>query len=185
MSRIISVFQNANYKPCALYLLESLFLQDITKYFAGVLTATSAMLQLAIPHLNIISKMDLIEASKVNGSNEGDGEDEDEDDMDDETHELYRYFYPDPSLLSEQLSMTTRPKFYELNNALVQLIDEYDMVNFIPFNIKKQSSMENLMLRIEMATQFSEALEPKEPKDTQFEDNDDFSNDRDKYSDVD
>jgi GTPase SAR1 family protein len=162
MSRIVSVFQMADYKPCGIYLMESLFLQDITKFFAGVLTATSAMLQIGIPHLNVISKMDLLESRRS-------GEDPDVDDayVTDDLHHLHRYFYPDPSLLNEQMSESTRPKFLELNRAIVQLIDEFDMVNFIPLNIKKESSLQNIMMHIEMATQFSEALEPKEPKDDQ------------------
>lgn len=160
MPRIVSTFQAADYKPCALYLMESLFLQDITKYFAGVLTATSAMLQLGIPHLNVLSKMDLLQGNEEYTK-------DDSEDVDDEHHHLHRYFYPDPTLLNEKLTHTTKPKFVELNRALVQLIDEFDMVNFIPLNIKKESSLENLLLHIEMATQFSESLEPKEPENEQ------------------
>jgi hypothetical protein len=57
------------------------------------------------------------------------------------------------------------------------------MVSFIPLNIKKEASIENLMMHIEMATQYSEALEPKEPR---AEDDDgDLANGDRQYSDVD
>lgn len=152
------MFQVADYKVCSLYLLESLFLNDVSKFFAGVLTATSAMLQLGIPHINIMSKMDLL--AKRTGDED---EEEDDNEISDDMHRLHRYLYPDPSLLEELLSATTPVKFYRLNKALVQLIDEYDMVNFFPVNIKKESSLEKIMLQIEFATQYSENLEPKEP----------------------
>ncbi|EAQ90915.1 hypothetical protein CHGG_02850 [Chaetomium globosum CBS 148.51] len=45
---------------CAAYLLESTFVLDKAKYFAGTLSAMSAMMMLGVPHLNILSKMDLI-----------------------------------------------------------------------------------------------------------------------------
>lgn len=177
MPRIVDVFRTADYKPCAVYLLESLFLQEVTKFFSGVLTAASAMLQLGIPHLNVISKMDLLAPHL---SKDNDDEDNDEYDAEEETHRLHRYLFPDPTLLEEKLSQATRPKFYELNRALVQLIDEYDLVNFIPLNIRKEASLENIMLHIEMATQYGESLEPREPR---LEEGDGESCDR--YSDVD
>lgn len=158
MPKIVRVFQAADYKVCSLYMLESLFLNDISKFFAGVLTATSAMLQLGIPHINIMSKMDLMAKSAGNSD-----QDSSEDEISDDQHHLHRYLYPDPSLLEELLSKAAPAKFYRLNKALVQLLDEYDMVNFFPVNIKKESSLERIMQQIEFVTQYSENLEPKEP----------------------
>jgi hypothetical protein len=42
------------------YLLDSQFLDDPTKYFSGVLAALSAMVNLEIPHVNVMTKMDLV-----------------------------------------------------------------------------------------------------------------------------
>lgn len=156
MRHIVDTFKGADYKICALYCLESLFLQDVTKFFAGVLTATSAMLQLGVPHLNLITKMDLLGLT-------GQNDEEEESYCDDELSDFYRYLCPDPTLLEERLSCSTSSRFYQLNKALVQLIDEYDMVNFMPVDIRHDASLKKLMLQIEFATQFSEALEPKEP----------------------
>ena len=155
MGHIVDIFKGADYKVCALYCLESLFLQDVTKFFAGVLTATSAMLQLGIPHLNLITKTDLLGLTDQN--------EEEESYYDDELSDFYRYLCPDPTLLEERLSCSTSSKFYRLNKALVQLIDEYDMVNFMPVNIRNDTCLQKLMIEIDFATQFSEAVEPKEP----------------------
>lgn len=60
VSRIASLLQQWDFHLCGVYLLESQFIQDRTKFFAGVLSAMSAMISLEIPHINVISKMDLI-----------------------------------------------------------------------------------------------------------------------------
>lgn len=40
------------------------FCIDTPKFFAGVMTAMSAMLQLGIPHINVMTKMDLLGKKK-------------------------------------------------------------------------------------------------------------------------
>ena len=49
-----------NISMCAAYLLESTFIIDRAKFFSGTLSAMSAMLMLELPHVNILSKMDLV-----------------------------------------------------------------------------------------------------------------------------
>ena len=44
----------------ACYLLESQFMEDTSKYFAGVLSAMSCMIGLEVPFVNVMSKMDLV-----------------------------------------------------------------------------------------------------------------------------
>lgn len=60
MRRIVEAFQRFNYRICGLYLLDSQFIEDSSKFFAGVMSAMSAMVQLEIPHINIMTKMDLL-----------------------------------------------------------------------------------------------------------------------------
>ncbi|KAJ3353450.1 hypothetical protein HDU91_005890 [Kappamyces sp. JEL0680] len=58
------------YHVVGVYLLDSQFMQDTPKFFAGVMyeyqsanprSAMSAMLQLGIPHINVMSKWDLVQ----------------------------------------------------------------------------------------------------------------------------
>jgi len=44
----------------SVYLLESQFMEDPTKYFSGVLSAMSCMVGLEVPTVNVMSKMDLV-----------------------------------------------------------------------------------------------------------------------------
>lgn len=61
MKRVLDhLAHNLSFHICGVYLLECQFIEDPTKYFAGVMSAMSAMVQLEIPHINVMSKMDLI-----------------------------------------------------------------------------------------------------------------------------
>ncbi|KAF0361278.1 GPN-loop GTPase [Gigaspora margarita] len=60
MRRICECLQRMHFRICGVYLLESQFIQDNSKFFAGVMSAMSAMVSLEIPHINVLSKMDLL-----------------------------------------------------------------------------------------------------------------------------
>jgi GTPase SAR1 family protein len=49
-----------NARLCAAYLVEATFVVDRAKFFAAALSAMSSMLLLGLPHVNILSKMDLV-----------------------------------------------------------------------------------------------------------------------------
>lgn len=50
---------------CGVFLIDSQFVVDCSKFFAGILTALSAMIQLEIPHINVMSKMDLLNKKQL------------------------------------------------------------------------------------------------------------------------
>lgn len=52
--------QQLNMSLCVVYLLEAPFVTDRAKFFSGALSAMSAMMMLETPHINVLSKMDLI-----------------------------------------------------------------------------------------------------------------------------
>ncbi|EPX75314.1 ATP binding protein Fet5 [Schizosaccharomyces octosporus yFS286] len=135
-----------NYRPCALYLLESQFLVDRAKFFAGVLSAMSAMVMLEIPHLNLLSKMDLLKDN--NSISRAD---------------LKRFMNTDPLLLVGEINEKMNPKFHELNQCIVQLIDDFNMVNFIPLESHNEESIEKVLSYIDDATQWHEDQEPRDP----------------------
>jgi hypothetical protein len=108
MPRLINSLQQANIRPCAVYLLESQFMEDKSKFFSGVLSAMSCMINLEIPHINLLSKMDLVKSGK-GGSGKL-------------RKEVERYLDTDPMLLKEEAKNDTNPKFHALNEALVQLV---------------------------------------------------------------
>ncbi|PVV02099.1 hypothetical protein BB560_003455 [Smittium megazygosporum] len=53
-----------NFNIVGVYCLESQFVEDVTKYFSGVMSATSSMFNLELPQINVMTKMDLIPESQ-------------------------------------------------------------------------------------------------------------------------
>lgn len=144
MKRVCEALERWNMRICGVYCLESQFIEDKYKYFSGVMSAMSAMVNMEIPHVNIMTKMDLIEGDYGNKKDDEEQENgEQEDEMDKKARrrrrrrrmesaltqrELERYLDPDPLLIAERAGDTaqeTSPmnqRFQALNQAIVQLV---------------------------------------------------------------
>ncbi len=67
MRQIVNALQTWDFRLCGVFLVDAQFLTDTTKFFSGMLAALSAMIQLEVPHINVLSKLDLLDkASKKN-----------------------------------------------------------------------------------------------------------------------
>ncbi|PYH92190.1 putative ATP binding protein [Aspergillus ellipticus CBS 707.79] len=153
-----------NISLCAAYLLESTFVVDKAKFFAGTLSAMSAMLMLEMPHVNILSKMDQVRdmisrkelkrftTVDVNTLLQGEGEEE------------APAVEGDPSSKDALLSGGS---FQQLNRAVGQLIDDFSMVSFLKLNVQDEDSVAAVLSHIDDAIQYHEAQEPREPSDAQ------------------
>lgn len=182
---------------CAAYLLESTFIVDRPKFFAGTLSAMSAMLLLEVPHINILSKMDLVKGQVTK-------------------REFKRFLDPDASLLDDHdprdtarsrdsvaaaataaaaragelvvptaardgedqgdeqevdssASVLRGASFKRLNKAVAGLIDDFSMVSFLQLDVQDEDSVGAILSYIDDAVQFHEAQEPKEPKDDNYD----------------
>jgi GPN-loop GTPase len=160
-----------NINLCAAYLLESTFIVDRAKFFAGTLSAMSAMLMLEIPHVNVLSKMDLIKGSVRRrelrrfidadvGLLDDDPAVEDQEDehlMDDASRDP-----DDPAAIQ---SIMAGKSFNKLNRSVAKLIDDFGMVSFLQLNAQDEDSVAAVLSYIDEAIQFHEAQEPREPMD--------------------
>ncbi|KAJ7179925.1 GPN-loop GTPase [Mycena crocata] len=148
-------------RTSAVYLIESQFMEDKYKFFSGVLSAMSAMVNLEIPWINIMSKMDLITSNPEDPSggarNGFRGR-----------RNVARYLDPDPLLLVSargQEVNTANPRFHALNQAIVQLIEDHPLVTFLPLDLTSPDSLETVISHIDYTMQYGEDEEPKEPHD--------------------
>lgn len=137
-----------NFNLCATYLLEAPFIVDNSKFFSGALSAMSAMILLELPHINILSKVDLVknEYSKKR---------------------LKRFLNPDPMVLEED---EYNPRFQKLNKLIANMVDDFGMVQFLPLDSGETESVATIMSYIDDVTQWAEGQEPKEPKDEEYDD---------------
>jgi GTPase SAR1 family protein len=166
-------------RMAAVYLLEATFVVDRAKFFAGTLSAMSAMLMLEVPHINVLSKMDLVKGQV-------------------KKKDLKKFLTPDTTLLdddpaSRQLSvgdnagsgggdddeskppddkdqMMKGASFRRLNRAVASLIESFSMVNFLKLDVTDEDSVGAILSHIDDCIQFHEAQDPKEPNDEEFED---------------
>jgi GPN-loop GTPase len=154
-----------NISLCAAYLLEATFVIDKAKFFAGTLSAMSAMIMLELPHVNILSKMDLVK--DMMGKKE-----------------LKRFVDPDQALLDDEDTgrgsaahtvdmrdpaeidtVMSGGSFQKLNRAVAKLIDDFSMVSFLRLDVQEEDSVGDILSYIDDAIQYHEAQEPREPKE--------------------
>lgn len=149
-----------NISLCAAYLLESTFIIDKAKFFAGTLSAMYAMIMLEMPHINILSKMDQIK--DMIGK-----------------RQLKRYTNVDVQLLQDDAGLDEEAaqdpsskdavmsgkSFKRLNRAVARLIDDFSMVSFLQLDVQDEDSVGAILSYIDDAIQFHDAQEPREPND--------------------
>ncbi|KKZ64203.1 GPN-loop GTPase 3 like [[Emmonsia] crescens] len=162
-----------NISLCAAYLLESTFVVDRAKFFAGALSAMSAMIMLEMPHVNILSKMDqvkgmigkkelkrftAVDIQLLYEENQGGGGGNTEADEEGTV----------PAAAEDPLStnsLLSGGSFKRLNRAVGQLIDDFSMVSFLKLDVQDEDSIASVLSYIDDAIQFHEAQEPREPRD--------------------
>lgn len=142
MRRLVEALKSWDFNVCGVFIVDAQFLIDAAKFFSGVMAALSAMVQLEIPFVNIMSKMDLL--SKEN------------------SEKLDRYLTPNASELVDDLNDSLPVKFHKLNNAIADVIDDFGLVSFQALNINEENSMNDVLVIIDNAIQYGENLEPKE-----------------------
>jgi hypothetical protein len=157
-----------NISLCATYLLEATFVIDKAKFFAGTLSAMSAMIMLELPHVNILSKTDLVK--DLVGKKE-----------------LKRFVDPDAALLDDEDTgrgsaahtvdvrnpaeidtVISGGSFKQLNRAVAKLIDDFSMVSFLKLDVHEEDSVGDILSYIDDAIQFHEAQEPKELREAEM-----------------
>lgn len=170
---------------CAAYLLEATFVVDRAKFFSGTLSAMSAMMLLETPHLNILSKMDLVKGQV-------------------RKRDMKRFLTPDSGLLDddpaelvsrqtagegpsaqlgegagEDVDMGGDPSetgevmrgrsFKRLNRAVANLIEGFSMVSYLQLDASDEESVGAILSYIDDCIQYHEAQEPREMKDDEVE----------------
>jgi GTPase SAR1 family protein len=158
-------------RMAAVYLLEATFVVDRAKFFAGTLSAMSAMLMLEVPHINILSKMDLVKGQV-------------------KKKDLKRFLTPDVGLLEDdplekarraaegpaaEDDESKRPdekdqvmkgaSFRRLNRAVAGLIESFSMINYLKLDVTDEDSIAATLSYIDDCIQFHEAQDPKDPND--------------------
>lgn len=144
MRTIAQALQRWGYNVCAVYVVDSLIISDTSRFIAGSLMCLAAMMQLELPHINLLSKCDRIPDKSV----------------------IDAFLDPDVEGLTEELSKEMdSPKYAALNTEIARMITDYSVVGFTPFDISDEDSIDVALQQIDHAIQYGEDLEVKESKD--------------------
>ncbi|KAG9257931.1 GPN-loop GTPase [Emericellopsis atlantica] len=178
LMRFLSQPGSLDVRMAAVYLLEATFVVDRAKFFAGTLSAMSAMLMLEVPHINVLSKMDLVKGQV-------------------KKKDMKKFLTPDTALIDDDPVEHERrlrageedaddefkrpddkdqvmkgTSFRKLNRAVAGLIENFSMVNYLKLDVTNEDSVAAILSYIDDCIQFHEAQDPKEPKDEDFEEGD-------------
>ncbi|XP_050409535.1 GPN-loop GTPase 3 [Patella vulgata] len=144
MRQLVDTLQNWDFRICGVFIVDSQFMVEPSKFVSGVMSALSAMVNLEIPHVNVMTKVDLL-------SNKA-------------KKKLDRYLEPDlHSLLHEEFEETKfNHRFRKLNDSIATMIDDYSLVKFIPLDISDEENFNDLLIQIDLAIQYGDDLEHRE-----------------------
>ncbi|NWR43203.1 GPN2 GTPase, partial [Regulus satrapa] len=124
-----------NFRLAAVHLVDSHYCTDPGKFISVLCTSLSTMLHVELPHVNVLSKMDLIEQYGKLAFN-----------LDYYTEVL------DLSYLVDHLASDPFFRnFRRLNEKLVEVIEDYSLVSFVPLNIQDKQSMRRVLQAVDKA----------------------------------
>lgn len=123
---------------CAVHLVDSHYCTDPAKFISILCTSLSTMLHIELPHINILSKMDLIEQYGRLAFN-----------ID---------FYTEVMDLSFLVEHLTSDPFFRrhkrLHEKLAEVIEDYGLVSFMPLSIKDEKSLKRVMAAVDKSCGF-------------------------------
>lgn len=135
MKNIIEILTKMNFRLAAINLVDSFYCNDASKFISVLLTSLSTMLQLALPHINVLSKMDLLEKYGKLPFN----------------IEYYTDVLDLNYLVDGLKDDPFAKKYASLNEALVGVIQDYSLVSFNTLRVDNKESMLELMKVIDKA----------------------------------
>ncbi|KIN93523.1 hypothetical protein M404DRAFT_501925 [Pisolithus tinctorius Marx 270] len=134
LKRIIQRLLKIGFRLAAVHLCDAHYVTDAAKYVSVLLLSLRTMLQLELPHINVLSKIDLL-------SHYGD-------------LDFNLDFYTEVQDLShlENALNTVSPRFTALNMALISVIEDFGLVGFETLAVEDKASMLHLARAIDRAT---------------------------------
>ncbi|KAM6239768.1 GPN-loop GTPase 2 [Porphyrio hochstetteri] len=124
-----------NFRLAAVHLVDSHYCTDPGKFISVLCTSLATMLHVELPHVNVLSKMDLIEQYGKLAFN-----------LDYYTEVL------DLSYLLDHLAADPFFRNYRrLNEKLVEVIEDYSLVSFVPLNVQDKESMRQVLQAVDKA----------------------------------
>lgn len=124
-----------NFRLTAVHLVDSHYCTDPAKFISVLCTSLSTMLHVELPHVNVLSKMDLIEQYGKLAFN----------------LDFYTEVMDLSYLLDHLASDPFLKKFRRLNEKLAEVIQDYSLVSFVALNVQDKESMIQVLRAVDKA----------------------------------
>ncbi|KAK1934758.1 putative ATP binding family protein [Babesia divergens] len=129
-----------NHRLAGVNLIDSTLCADPFKYVAALLTSLSCQIFIQLPHINVLSKLDLLKLVQKDLA-------------------FNLEFYTSVSSLDELLTFFKSSSTYRLNkrferftSSLCELIDDFNMVSFATLDVQNQESLMKLIRLVDKST---------------------------------
>lgn len=144
MKYIVQKLKKLGMNIMSVFCLDSTFTTEYSKFISGSSLALASMIQLELSHINVLTKADLINNP--------------------DAIEALRDIDVKDLLRKEESTVSdiVNTKFFNLNKALVDLLDNYSLIELIPLNLNDEESINEVMYNCDTVLQFYENQEPKE-----------------------
>ncbi|KAF4683047.1 GPN-loop GTPase 3 [Perkinsus olseni] len=126
---------------CGVYCLDVMFISDTPKFISGALSALSVMINIDLPHVNVLTKCDLVASSE---------------------DRLEEFLECDTTDLCLKIQEGISDKMKHLTIKMAELLQEYSLVSFTQVDRDDEESIERLLEMVNLAIQYGENLEPED-----------------------
>lgn len=128
LKSIVQKLVKAGFHLATVHLIDSTFCSEPSKFISALLLSLKVMMFFELPHLNVLSKLDIIESMGKLDFN-----------IDFYTDVL------DLKYLSDKLNESINPKYHKMTMLLCEMIQEFSLVSFQTLAIEDKESVFNLM----------------------------------------
>lgn len=148
MREFVESMQMRDFRIVGVYCMEASFCCEPNKFISASLTALSTMVNLELPHVNVMTKCDLLQGEEIK-----------EDDA------LESFLDLDIQNVTDQLENMPgfSAQYKKLNSAMAELLSEYSLVSFATLNLSMEESIENVVIQVHSAINYGEEVEPNDP----------------------
>lgn len=159
MKNFVKYLESLNFRVCIVFLLDSNFVSDMSKYFSSLIVSLIAFINLELPVVNVLTKVDKIplEARKFI------------DDLLDPSRSLLDEDLPcfqssGVATSTTQESNETRTsrhvrtgeKFYKLSKAFAEIVEDYSLHKFLPLSVFDEDMINDVLAAIDNCIQYGE-----------------------------
>ncbi|RLN72772.1 hypothetical protein BBJ28_00022923 [Nothophytophthora sp. Chile5] len=158
--RILQRLQKLGYRLAVVHLVDAHHCTDSSKFVSVVMLSLSSMVRLELPHVNVLSKIDLMQQYGKLAFNL-----DFYTDVLDLRYLLDRLDEPDadeeddaPVTLEPRRAATATSRlaqrFRRMNEALVDVIEDFSLVSFVPLQIQDAATLQKVVAAIDKANGF-------------------------------